>query len=508
MKNEGGYDYIIVGAGSAGCVLASRLSQDAESDVLLVEAGRVYTSDHFPSELKASDIVEPKSRFTWAYQGRHGLPIHTYDITAAKVGGGGSSINAGIVRRAREDDFLCWPREDTFGWSYEDILDQYRAIEQPISSSKETLKEGFLPVVQLEREQMSAALCAFVDSGVRQGFPLLHSFNAENQDGIGFETLNVITNVRHNTAMVYLTDDVRVRKNLTIVDETQVDQLLFDGRRAAGIRSVRGKVYSAAREVVLCSGAYGSPILLLRSGVGPAEHLSQLGRRVVADLPVGGRLKDHPAFFSSFLLAKNVSAGQPARGAALAMRSICGTPDAAKGLDMWVFAENATQMVDGEQREILRIGSAVMKPLSEGSVRLRSLDPNDSPIINHNLLAELTDRDRLVEALKVALEIAQSSPLADMIERRLEPPPEAVDEVALQKAVQRKLQTFYHGCCTVPMGLSDDPRAVTDSAGRVRGLEGLRVVDASIFPDIISVPLNLTVIMVAERIAKAIRAGT
>lgn len=258
-----------------------------------------------------------------------------------------------------------------------------------------------------------------------------------------------------------------------------------------GVRLAGGQVLPAG-EVVLSAGAYGTPAVLLRSGVGPAAHLANLGIGLVADLPVGEGLRDHPAYFTTFALKGDVRDMSPAGAAVLAT----GSAEATDGdLDLWVFAYNRFAPPWGLGGPALLLGAAVMRPASRGSVRLRSADPADRPVIALNLLADPADRRRLLEAVRVA----RTAPLADLIDHETGPAAEA--DAALPAAIEANVSIFDHGCCTAPMGADDDPRAVCDRAGRVRRVSGLRVADASVFPDTPSVPINLTTIMAAERIA-------
>ena len=500
-------DVIIIGAGSAGCVMANRLSEDASRQVLLLEAGPVFPVDGYPPELRDADRITRTGKFNWGLRSRTGGHAPAFDVAAARVAGGGSAVNAGNIRRGRRDDFERWAKRGVPGWSFDDVMGTYLAMENtPDGRDDAHGRTGPLPVRQLKPAEATQTQRAFVAACVKEGFAEIEDYNGADQRGVALMAKNVVDGVRMNAGIVYLTADVRARANLTIRERTQVDRVEFTGRRAVGVRIADGETLRAG-EVILCAGTYHSPTLLMRSGVGPASHLAEFGIAVLADLPVGQGLRDHPAYFSTYALRKDVRDMHPAAGAVLATPAAESAPE---DLDLWVFAYNLfiPPMLGKLGRPTLMLGAAVMRPRSTGTVRLRGRSPGILPRIDFNLLADPSDQRRMLAATRLARRLARTAPLADLIDHETGPGADSADDDdALMAAIAGSLGTFDHGCGTAAMGGDDDPHAVTDRRGRVRQVEGLRVVDASVFPDILSVPLNLSTMMLAERIAAEMRAA-
>jgi choline dehydrogenase len=412
--------------------------------------------------------------------------------------GGGSAVNAAAAIRGRRFDFERWKSHGIEGWDFEDVLGTYKALENtPTGNDRWHGRTGPFPIRQQTMSEATPSMRAFVEAATRYGFRKVDDFNGPIQEGVGLNPFNILDGVRQNTGIVYLGAAVRERPNLMIRGETNVDRIEFSAGRAIGVRLINGDLLQAG-EIILSAGVYGSPTILMRSGIGPAAHLKELGIPVVADLPVGARLFDHPYYYNIFVLKRDSGEMHPASGATIWTKSSEATGDE---LDLHLTASHYMDSVKPPTGRAIVVGTAVMTPKSVGQVRLKSRDPHVPPLIQYNLLTNESDRQRMVEGVKLSRRIGQTSPLADLVEFEMTPGAGVTNDQALEAAIERNLDTYHHGTSTVPMGGDTDQDAVVDPSGRMRYVKSLRVVDASIFPEIPSEPINLTVIMAAEHIS-------
>jgi len=492
------FDVVIVGGGSAGAVMAARLSENPARRVLLLEAGHSYAPYDYPRLIADSNVLGANGNpeFEWGYRTEPGYVGHAIGAIRGKVLGGSSGVNGAVAIRARPEDFKRW---DLPGWHYQDLLPAFKKLETRHGLHDRALHgdSGPFPVVQLTLNDITPMQRAFVAATRANGYDAIDDFDGPSANGVGPYPMNIVNGVRVNTGMAYLDEKTRARDNLTLRADTLVDRVIFDGQRAIGVRLASGEEIPAA-EVILSAGTYGSAAILMRSGIAPAQQSKRLGIPVVADLPVGENLVDHPFYYNAYAARPDVIGSQsPVIGAKLWTHSSQAAPGE---LDLHITATHLFPHDQSPTGVGFVLAVALTRPHSTGRVWLESRDPAAAPHIDLNFLTQEHDRVRLLEGIKLARKIGQTAPLSALIHSELAPA--ADSDEAILTSMAATLDTYHHPTSSAPMGNAGDPKAVVDLQGRVHGVHGLRVVDAAIFPDVPSVATNVTTIATAEHIAR------
>jgi choline dehydrogenase-like flavoprotein len=523
------FDYVIVGAGSAGCVLANRLTASGKHAVLLLEAGPKDTNPWIHVPLGYGRLFKEKA-VNWMYQTEPepGLNGRSVFQPRGKVLGGSSSINGLLYVRGQHEDYDRWRQHGNQGWGYDDVLPYFKKAEDQARGA-----DGFhgvggpLPVSDWRHADPLSA--AFVEAAVEAGIPGNPDFNGASQEGAGFFQTTTRGGRRASTAVAYLRP-ARSRRNLHVESSALAERILFDGRRAVAVAFRQAGALRTARarkEILISGGAYNSPQLLQLSGVGPMGLLRHHGIAVVLDAPgVGHDLQDHMQVRVIMRCAQAVTlndiVNNPARKVLAGLQYAAlrtGPLTIAAGTSGAFFKTNPRLATPDIQIHFLPFSTDKMgeklhafsgftasvcqlRPESRGSLRIRSADPAAPPEIRINYLASEVDRTAFVEGLKILRKILGAPALAPYTVEEVDPGAKVTSDEALLAFCRERGTTVYHPTSTCRMG--NDALAVVDQRLRVRGIEGLRVVDASVMPDLVSGNTNAPVIMIAEKAADMI----
>lgn len=528
-SQEQHYDYVIAGAGSAGCVLANRLTANGRYRVLLLEAGPRDWNPwiHIPVGYFKT-MHNPGTDWRYKTEPCEGLGGRSIDWPRGRVLGGSSSINGLIYIRGQREDFDHWRQLGNAGWSYEDVLPYFKRSEG-YERGNDDIHGGDGPLAVSHARARLEICDMFIDSASKIGIPPTTDFNRGDQTGAGYIQQTTRNGLRCSTAVGYLRP-ARKRDNLTVVTNALVEKVIFEGKRAAGIAysTPQGPQRAmAAREVILATGAIGSPQIMMLSGLGPAAHLRDHGIDVVHDAKgVGQNLQDHLQVRMVFRLNKPLSlngkvnnifrrglmgvqyaltrTGPLTFGASLICAFAKSGPEAATPDIQWHVQPLSADKPGVALHEFPGFTSSTcqLRPESRGHIELKSADPKAYPAIHPNYLATETDRRVTVAGMKITRDIVNSEPLRSVVEEEIVPGAKYASDDELLDAARQHSQTIYHPVGTCKMG--SDAAAVVDQRLKAYGVEGLRIVDASVMPTLTSGNTNAPTVMIAEKAADMI----
>ena len=523
-------DFIVIGAGSAGCAVAARLSEDPQTRVVLLEAGGEDKNRwiHIPLGF-GKTFADPSVNWCYETEPDPGAADRRVFWPRGKVLGGSSSINGMVYIRGQAEDFDHWRQLGNTGWSYDHVLPYFRRAEHQTRGADEFHGTGG-PLCVSDVPDHHPICEAFIESAVGLGFPRNDDFNGARQDGVGYHQTTTRQGRRCSTAVGYLRPAMQ-RANLQVMTEALSEKILFEGRRAIGVIFRRGgEIHTAraAREIILCGGAVNSPQLLMLSGIGPQQHLAEFGIPIVQHLPgVGQSLQDHysaplklkcrlPITVNDVMQSnvKKLKVGLQYYMFRTGPLAMCTSPAA-------LFARTRPELASPDIKLSIQPFSAdrpqdglhpwsgfsmivyQLRPDSRGEIKLKSAGPADPPAVHPNYLTAETDQRTIVDGLKLCRQLLAQPALAAFLESEYLPGPAVQSDGELLDFARKRGGTVFHPTSTCKTGI--DAMAVVDPELRVRGVEGLRVADASVMPTVVSGNTNAATIMIGEKAADLVR---
>ncbi len=518
-------DYVVIGAGSAGCVVARRLA-DAAASVVLLEAGPRDTHPwiHIPAGILKL-LNHPKLNWNYHSEGETGTAGREIHWPRGKTLGGSSSINGMLYIRGHGADYDAWAQAGCRGWSYEDVLPYFRKSETYVSGTGPTRGDGG-PLMVEDYRTILPLTHRFVEAAQQAGHPFQEDLNGYDREGVGYSQMSRIGRRRGSTAQTYLAN-VRDKSRIEVVTEALATRLLFEGKRCVGVAFDRGgkpTEVRANREVILAGGSVNSPHLLQISGVGPAAHLKSIGVEPFHDLPgVGANLSDHYCARVSHRVKDAVSINQLSRGLRLVWE---GARFFIEGRGALTFGVSSAQVFtysrEGlaspdiqllfspasydpqkfgalERQPGMTVACSIARPESRGTIMAQSPDPRQAPLIKPNYMSAENDVRVIVEGVKLAREVFAQPALQAHSVAEILPGPDIRTDAEIAQFARETGNTIYHPVGVCKMGPADDPMAVVDPRLKVRGLDGLRVIDASVMPAVTTANTNSTAIMIGEK---------